>query len=210
MTGRSALVVSAIVMTGCGPRMIRVSDTPPAAVQMRLQEPHRVWVAGFMSDAGSDQIDLNIETVRFVRDELRRTGATVIDADPIALRDKKELEDAAYWRRLGEEHNAPLIVTGTVRLLLAPPVVVQRGKRTQYVARSGRVLDATMVLVDGGSGRILLRRELRRRTRYGSRDVSNGLGLYLEAMRDARNEWLSVIAHGVELCAADYPETQTR
>src|SRR6185503_19632709 len=102
-----------------------------AAVQLKLATLPRVWVAGFATDKPG--FDLNTETVRLVRAHLRTwSSAQVIEAEPLPIDSERRLSDVAYWRALGEEHRHPLIVTGSVKLHIAPARVVQRGIRTAY------------------------------------------------------------------------------
>jgi hypothetical protein len=118
---------------------IEVRSTPTLDVSAF----QRVLVAGFVV-GGTTEIDANEETVRLLRSQLRsKTSLRVIDsADALPLtelamtrmpagavrpaaaqRIKSEddlrayepvFANAAYWKRLGEEYQAPLIVTGTV------------------------------------------------------------------------------------------------
>jgi len=102
-------------------------------------------------------------------------------------------DDAAYWRRQAEDRQARLVVTGVVRLLLAPAQLVQRGRRTAVLGQSGRTLDATVVVIDGRSGAVVTRQTLPPRTLYVNRDISSGLGLYLQMMDESRQDWLRAI-----------------
>jgi hypothetical protein len=116
------------------------------ALEVRIDAPfqakldttpfQRVLVAGFLV-GGSDDVDINEETVRLLRSQLRQNGAwAVIDAAPLpltdvvirrtgqkdtAIRNETDLDsyealfsNADYWRQIGEEFQSPLIVTGTV------------------------------------------------------------------------------------------------
>jgi len=162
-------------------------------VQLELSGVSRIWVAGFVADS-RDEVDVNAETVRLLRADLRTwSRAQVIDAEPVVIDTENRLMDDVYWRRLAEEHGWPLIVTGSVKLLLAPPAIVQRGKTTVYLPTAGRVLESTVVLIDGYSGRILWRRGLPSRIRYGMGRFSSGLALYYEMMDLAMPDWLAAI-----------------
>lgn len=108
---------------------------------------------------------------------------TIVDAEPLMIDTEQRFSDSTYWRRLGEEHGSPLIVTGSVRLLLAPPSIVQRGPRDVYILTAGRVLEATVVLIDGRTGTPLSRQKLPSRMRYGSDDSRQGC-------RSISNSWI--------------------
>jgi len=166
----------------------------PADLQIAMGRVDDVWVAGFVAGAGKDKVDLNVETVRLVRQQLRRaSSARVVETEPLTLASQAVFDDTAYWRRQAEDRSARLVVTGIVRLLLAPAQIVQRGRRTSILGQSGRTLDATVVVIDGRSGAVVARQTLPRRTLYATRDISSGLGLYLEMMEQARQDWLRAI-----------------
>jgi hypothetical protein len=183
------------LVAGCGPHVVHVAHAVPATVQVQLMRAPRVWVAGFVTNANVDRIDLNRETVRLVRQALKATGTVpVVDSEPLIVANERVFDDDAYWRRLGEEHGSPLIVTGSIKLFLAPPAIVQRGMRTVYVPTAGRVLDATIVLIDGRDGRVIGVTTLARRMRYGVGRFSSGLSLYFELMDRSRVDWFEAIA----------------
>jgi hypothetical protein len=185
-------VFLAVFVVGCGGRIVSVPHAIPAKAQLDLSALSHVWVAGFVT-SGSRQVDLNAETVRLIRHDLRQwSRARIVDAEPLFLTDEERLHDVPYWRRLGEEHGSPLIVTGTVKLLLAPPAVVQRGRRT-FVMPTGRVLDATVVLINGVTGEVRSECKLRGRMRYAEGAVSSDLSLFFQLMDEARGDWLGAI-----------------
>lgn len=65
------LLVSAIAASSiaCAPRVVRLADSLPAAVQLNLSTLPRVWVAGFVAGR-NPEVDVNGETVRFLRRQL--------------------------------------------------------------------------------------------------------------------------------------------
>jgi hypothetical protein len=182
-----------LLAAACGTHVVRPAASLPAELQVKASKLPRVWVAGFAT--GKDpEFDLSLETVRLLRTQLRTwSSAQVIDAEPLSL-DEQRMTDVPYWRRQGEEHGSPLIVTGTVRLLLAPPRIEQRGPRTFYVIRAGRILEATVVMIDGRSGEVLSARKLPSRMRYGIGRFASGLGLFFQMMDQAMPEWFDAIA----------------
>jgi hypothetical protein len=194
MESRIGLVLILSLFTGaCGTRVIHGLESVPAEYQLKLAKLPRVWVAGFATGK-KPEFDLNLETVRFIRTQLRTwSSAQVIQAEPLTIDTEQRLSDVAYWRRLGEEHGRPLIVTGTVKLLLAPPQVVQRGIRTIYLPLAGRTLEATVVIIDGGSGQVRSTRKLPSRMRYGVGRFSSGLALYFQMMDQAMPDWFGAI-----------------
>jgi hypothetical protein len=166
----------------CAPRIIRAPQALPVSVQGRVSSIPRIWVAGFVA-SGTREVDVNLETVRLLRTRLRAvTSVPIVDAEPLTIRTEQSLADVPYWRHLGEEHGSPLIVTGSVKLLLAPAQVMQRGLRTLYVPAAGRVLEATVVLINGSTGEIFSRTQLPTRSQYGLGRGSSGLALYFQLM----------------------------
>ena len=155
-----------IVVVGCAPATARV---PPRQLTHVVVSPvQRILVAGFVADAESP-VDVNAETVRLLRSELRREGALgVIEADPVTLSTEDAFQDVAYWRTIGEEHGAPLIVTGSVKLKRAPPHVSQRGGRGGvYNVQLGLFLETDIVLINGATGEVLSSERLPRKVQYG-------------------------------------------
>jgi len=191
---RLLLVVLAMISTAaCAPHVVRLTNAPPPALQMKLAGLPRVWVAGFATDK-KPEFDLNTETVRLLRTELRTwSSATVLEVEPLAVDSEERFTDVAYWRRLGDEHGRPLIITGSLKLRVAPARVVHRGVRTMYAYATGRVLDSTVVVIDGRTGERLSSQALASRMRYGVGRFSSGLALYFAMMQGAMGDWLETI-----------------
>lgn len=190
------LLLSLLSMTAaaCGPHVVRPSATAPtAAVQLKLVELPRVWVAGFATER-KPEFDLNTETVRLLRQELRSwSGAQIVEAEPLTIDAEQRLSDVSYWRQLGEEHGRPLIVTGSVKLHLAPARVVQRGVRTMYAYASGRVLEVTVVVIDGRTGDVISTSKLPSRMHYGEGRFASGLSLFFRMMDAGKSDWFDAI-----------------
>jgi hypothetical protein len=185
----------AVLMSNCGPRVHRVRRQSASRCAARHGARRRRLGRRLYHPVGKDKVDLNVETVRLLRQDLRRVSrARVVEAEPLTLANQAVFDDAAYWRRQAEDRRAGLVVTGIVRLLLAPAQVVQRGRRIAYLGQSGRTLDATVVVIDGRSGAVVARQTLPRRMRYASNDVASGLPMYFEMMEQSRPDWLRAIA----------------
>jgi hypothetical protein len=191
---RLLLVSLATISTAaCAPHVVRPPNAPPAALQMKLASLPRIWVAGFATDK-KPEFDLNTETVRLLRSELRTwSSAPVLEVEPLAIDSEARLADVPYWRRLGDEHGRPLIVTGSVKLRVAPARVVHRGARTTYAYATGRVLESTVVVIDGRTGEKLSTQALASRMRYGVGRFGAPLVLYVAMMEGAMGDWLETI-----------------
>ncbi len=191
------LSLLSVLTAACLSPSVRVSNAPSPQVQKKLANLSRVWVAGFVTASTSEgklEFDLNSETVRLLRIQLRTwSSAHVLEGEPLAIDTKQQLSDVAYWRKQGEEHGRPLIVTGSVKLYLAPPKLEQRGKRMLSYPLAGRILEATAVLIDGHTGEVLSTHKLPDRMQYGVGRFGSPLLLYSQMMDQALPDWFAAI-----------------
>ena len=186
-----ALVVF-IVVIGCATAKARV---PPRQLTNVVVSPvQRILVAGFVADAESP-VDVNSETVRLLRSELRQQGALgVIQADPVTLKNDAAIHDVGYWRTVGEEYGQPLIVTGSVKLRRAPPRVTQRGGRGgAYMVEPGLFLETDIVLIDGATGEVLSSERLPRKVQYESGRRASPSLMYSVMMDDLMSELVRAV-----------------
>jgi hypothetical protein len=134
-------------------------------------------------------------------------GKPAVTIEPTALpkqiRDEKDLEaynyvfeNAEYWKKLGDEFQAPLIVTGSV--LFTPyqrTGFVQReneavdayGRRTveptrTYMERKGYILRPKFVFIDGRTGAVLHTEVFREEVLYNPNQETPALSSYFELM----------------------------
>jgi hypothetical protein len=119
------------------------------------------------------------------------------------IKDEKDLEpfqrvfaNVAYWKRIGEEFQNPLIVTGSI--LFAPQQrsgFVQReqevydsfGRRQvvpvrTYMERKGFVLRPTFIFIDGRTGETLHSETFREEILYNANQQTPALSSYFELM----------------------------
>jgi hypothetical protein len=122
---------------------------------------------------------------------------------PETIRDEKDLEpyerlfaNTAYWKRIGEEYQNPLIVTGTV--LFTPHSrsgFVQReveqydnfGRRRvvpvrSYMERKGFILRPKFVFIDGRTGATMYSESYREEILYSAQQNTPALSSYFELM----------------------------
>ena len=201
---RLLLVLLAVISpAACAPRVVRPANAPHPALQMKLAELPRIWVAGFATEK-NPEFDVNTETVRLLRAELRTwSSAPVLEVEPLAIDSEQRLTDIPYWRRLGDEYGRPLIITGSVKLHVAPARVVQRGARTTDAYATGRVLDSPVVVIDGRTGERLSQQALASRMRYGVGRFSSALVLHAAMMHGAMGDWLEAITAASNLHATE-------
>ena len=134
---------------------------------------------------------------------------------PGQLKSEKDLQpyehifaDADYWKRIGEEYQNPLIVTGTV--LFTPHSrsgMVQReqevidplGRRRvepirEYMERKGFILQEKFIFIDGRSGAQIYSEALREERLYNQNDSTPALSSYFELMDEIIPRFLSTLS----------------
>jgi hypothetical protein len=134
---------------------------------------------------------------------------------PGVIREDSDLEpyehvfaDVEYWKRIGEEYQQPLIVTGTV--MFAPQArsgIVQRdqevydsfGRRRvvpvrTYMERKGFVLKPRFIFIDGRTGTVLHSENFREEILYNANQTSPALSSYFELMDRLIPSFLSTLS----------------
>jgi hypothetical protein len=122
---------------------------------------------------------------------------------PPKIKDEKDLEpyerlfaNTAYWKRIGEEYQNPLIVTGTVLFLpQSRSGFVQRdqevidsfGRRRvmplrTYLERKGFMLKPKFVFIDGRTGATMYSESYREEILYNAQQQTPALSSYFELM----------------------------
>ena len=120
----------------------------------------------------------------------------------------KIFADAAYWKKLGEEYQNPLIVTGTV--LFTPhqasgfvsqnrEVYDSFGRRTvipvrTYMERKGFILAPKFIFIDGRTGAILYSEGFREEILYNAQQNTPALSSYFELMDRLVPSFLSTLS----------------
>jgi len=120
----------------------------------------------------------------------------------------KIFADTAYWRKLGEEYQNPLIVTGTV--LFTPhqssgfvqqnrEVYDSFGRRTvipvrTYMERKGFILAPKFIFIDGRTGAILYSEGFREEILYNAQQNTPALSSYFELMDRLVPSFLSTLS----------------
>ena len=122
---------------------------------------------------------------------------------PEHIKDEKDLEryerlfaNVTYWKRIGEEYQNPLIVTGTVLFTAHTRAgIVQReqevydqfGRRVimpvrTYMERKGFVLRPKFVFIDGRTGATMYSESYREEILYSAQQNTPALSSYFELM----------------------------
>jgi hypothetical protein len=211
------------VATACSSYYEIPIETPIKA-KLDVDAFQRVLVAGFLA-GGSDDVDGNLETTRLLRSQLRtKSELRVIDADvlplmdvasderksdagstplPNPIKDDKDLDqyehvfaDVEYWKRIGEEYQQPLIVTGTVMFTSRQQTQMQQreqevfdtlGRRRtvaerRLVERKGFGLTGRFIFIDGRNGTTLHSQQFTESVLYDANRQTPALSSYFELM----------------------------
>jgi len=170
----------------------QVPVATPIRAALDVSRFQRVVVAGFVTSE-RDPIDTNAEMVRLLGSQLRtRSQLGVVAGEPAAI-DRQQLDDAVYWRRFGEEHGAPLIVTGTASftsqfetLRLGTQIEMLRAggemRAPAVLDRTRFTLDGTVVFIDGGTGDRLYAHAFRENALYSNDEKVFALSAYFDLM----------------------------
>ena len=131
------------------------------------------------------------------------------------IKDAKDLEpfehlfaDVEYWKKIGEEYQNPLIVTGTV--MFTPHQrsgIVQReeevydsfGRRRvvpvrTYMERKGYILQPKFIFIDGRTGTVMHSENFREEVLYNANQSTPALSSYFELMDRLIPSFLSTLS----------------
>jgi len=137
----------------------------------------------------------------------RRPESGIRNEKDLAKYDKI-FADVAYWKKLGEEYQTPLIVTGTVLFTphQANGFVMQNrevydsfGRRSvipvrTYMERKGFILQPRFVFIDGRTGAILYSETFHEEILYNSQQSVPALSTYFELMDRVMPSFLSTLS----------------
>jgi hypothetical protein len=119
------------------------------------------------------------------------------------IRNEKDLEryqaifsDAAFWKKLGEEHQNPLIVTGTVLFTNTQSngfvttnreIIDPLGRRVVqpmrvYMERKGFIIEPRFIFIDGRTGAVLYADRFHEEILYPAQQQTPALSSYFELM----------------------------
>jgi len=221
---RTASSLTAVLLLTACTNYYEIPIETPIRPKLDVTGFQRVLVAGFIS-GGTDDVDSNLETTRLLRSQLRtKSDLRVIDADvlplmevandgqntgtgvaanPAPIKEEKDLEqyerlfaNVEYWKKIGEEYQQPLIVTGTI--MFSPQQrnsIVQReveqydsfGRRSvqptrTYVERKGFSLRPKFVFIDGRTGTVMHSERFAEEILYNANQTTPALSSYFELM----------------------------
>jgi hypothetical protein len=137
----------------------------------------------------------------------RRSESNIRSEKDLARYDKI-FADAAYWKKLGEEYQTPLIVTGTILFTphQANGFVIQNrevydsfGRRSvipvrTYMERKGFILEPRFVFIDGRTGAIVYSETFHEEILYPNNASVPALSTYFELMDRIMPSFLSTLS----------------
>src|SRR5215510_11676440 len=163
-------------------------------------------------------IDSDVLPLMDVASEARASDSGGGQAAPAAaatIKEQKDLEpyehvfgNVEYWKKIGEEYQQPLIVTGTVMFTpLQRNQLVQReqevydsfGRRRvipvrSYQERKGFSLDGRFIFIDGRNGATLHSETFAEQVLYASNQTTPALSSYFELMDRLIPSFLSTLS----------------
>lgn len=161
-----------LLMLGIGPasgEAIKVKVRIPVPPRINTDGMKTILVASFLAGSDTD-FDMNREVVRLLKSELRKKGTiSVLDVPPPNLPEQtiEELvKNYQFWKHLGEEYGADLIVSGTIAFHAADrsgfvsedvisPITGQKVRRTVYKEREEFKLEFSLYFFKGLNGAFL-------------------------------------------------------
>jgi hypothetical protein len=231
---RLAPLALLLLLAGCG-GVIEVPVETPLQSKLDVSSFRRILIAGFVTDLESGDVDLSAETSRLLQNQLRsNTRLQVLEPDRPPLqealekvldklgeqgrysKDEKEqfrleadkiLQDPEFWRKMGEEYQQPLVVTGklgfesqnrsgfqpeerVVRRADGRPSYV-RGNR--YMERKGYSLSADFYFIDTKTGETVHKERFTEEVLYSEDQRVSALSSYFELMDRLLPNFLGVI-----------------
>lgn len=235
---RTVSSLAAVVLTAACSSYYEIPIETPIRPKLDVSAFQRVFVAGFIAGGTEDvdgnlETTRLLRSQLRTKSELRVIDADVLplmevaldvregsngndqEAPPAAIREDEDLEayehvfaNVEYWKRIGEEYQQPLIVTGTV--MFAPQArsgIVQRdqevydsfGRRRvvpvrTYMERKGFVLRPRFIFIDGRTGTILHSENFREEILYNANQTSPALSSYFELMDRLIPSFLSTLS----------------
>ena len=232
--GFLAALVAAASISCAG--FVEVPVETPLQSKIDVNRFRRVLVAGFVTDLQEEEMDLGSETTRLLQNQLRsNTKMQVLEPDRPPLHDALEgvletlgeggkynrqekeqykleadrvLQDAEYWRKVGEEYQTPLIVTGRLgfesqnrsgfqaeeRVIRNPSGQPRLIRSNRYLERKGFSLNADFHFIDGRTGETLHKEKFTEEVMYSEDQKTSPLSSYFELMDRLLPNFLGVIS----------------
>jgi hypothetical protein len=234
---RSLAIAVGLLSAGCA-SFVEVPIETPLQSKLDVTGFRRVLIAGFVTELVDTDVDVASETARLLQNQLRSNSRLQVlepdrpplqqaleqrletlggeggrmnreEKDQYKLEADRVLQDQDFWKKIGEEYQNPLIVTGKLgfevqnrsgfvaeeRPLRDPstgrPRLV-RGNR--YLERKGFNLNADFYFIDGRTGQLLHKERFTEEVLYGEDQKVSALSSYFELMDRLLPNFLGVIS----------------
>jgi hypothetical protein len=224
----------AIGLAGCV-SVVEIPIETPLQSKLDVARFKRLLVAGFVVEK-SDVVELQAETVRLLQNHLRANGKLrVLEPDHPPIEDalaptekrpgagaaversgreqrraeaERVLQDAGLWRRVGEEYQQPLIISGRIGFEGKDQSGFEEEDRVprdaggvpydvagrRYAERRGFTLAADFHFIDGRTGQTLHKERFTEEVLYSEEHKVSALSAYFELMDRLLPNVLGVIA----------------
>ncbi len=161
-------LILGLVGIGCGGAAYLVTIQHPMKERIPPDKYKSILVAGFLAE--EDKLNLNFETVKYLRTELRKnTPYKVIEEKPIEIPSARIEElpsDTDFWKSLAIQAKAELIMWGRINYTAEPtaelkemsyrhPVTGRILTATQLVERTNFKVELDLYFSDGSSGEVV-------------------------------------------------------
>jgi hypothetical protein len=187
---------------------IRVEVKLPLPARLDVSGDKSFLVAGFLSNE-SDLMDTGREIVRFLRAEFHKhTSLEVRDVTPPPAVPEQTIEDllanAEFWKHLGREYEADLVLSGAVRfgrrdvsgfsdVDTISETTGQKVRQTRFVEQEQFTFEVEVFFFDGATGNLLFRDRFQRSALY--RGLSNDpLTAFYELSETIAGDVLAVVS----------------
>jgi hypothetical protein len=232
--GRLAPPLLVVLAAGCS-SVLEVPVETPLQSKLDVSAFRRILIAGFVTDLENQEVDLSAETSRLLQNQLRsNTKLQVLEPDRPPLQealekalekigeggsyDKEEkeqfrlesdrlLQDPEFWRKMGEEYQQPLIVSGRLsfesqnrsgfqpeeRVVRLPDGQPRLQQGSRYMERKGYTLSADFLFIDSKTGQTLHKERFSEEVLYSEDQRVSPLSSYFELMDRLLPNFLGVI-----------------
>jgi len=162
-------------------KAVRVTVMLPVPPRLDTTGYRTVLVARFLAEA-SDLVDVPHEMVRFVRSKLRKDrDLEVLDVVPAPEVPEQTLEDllqnGEFWKYLGREYGADLIVSGVVEyerrdssgfedMDRIDPTTGQKVRTSEFVEQERFSYAVDLIIMSGSTGDLVYRDRMQRSSVY--------------------------------------------
>jgi hypothetical protein len=216
---------------------VEVPVETPLQSKLDVSGFRRVLIAGFYTDMLDSDVDVASETGRLLQNQLRSNSKLQVlepdrpplqtaleksletlgergrlnrqERDQYKLEADRVLQDPDFWRKIGEEYQNPLIITGKLgfevqnrsgfqseeRVVRDPATQRQRLVRgNRYLERKGFNLNADFYFIDGKTGALLHKERFTEEVLYGEDQKVSALSSYFELMDRLLPNFMGVIS----------------